>query len=101
MGEIDLLTGEIKAKMSVRIGQARLRRFAKQITNETLLDEEDRAFLSSALKDITDRGNIEIALDVKAKRVKSKGEYENVTEIDNTNFDAQSTGQVMWVNKIL
>ena len=72
--------------MSVRIGQARLRRFAKQITNETLLDEEDRAFLSSTLKDITDRGNIEIALDVKAKRVKSKDEYVQVGKSQDISF---------------
>ena len=86
--------------MSVRIGKARVRRLAEKITDETPLDEEDLALLSSALKDITDGGNIEIALDVKAKRVKSKSEYENATEIDDTYFDAQSTGQVMWLNKI-
>ena len=86
--------------MRVRIGQARLRRLAEKITNETPLDKEDRAFLGSTLKDITDGGNAEIALDVKAERVKSKGVYENATEIDDSYFDAQSTGQVMWLNKI-
>ena len=72
--------------MSVRIGKARVRRLAEKITDETPLDEEDLALLSSALKDITDGGNKEIALVVKAKRVKSKGEYENVEKSQDISF---------------
>ena len=72
--------------MRVRIGQARLRRLAEKITNETPLDKEDRAFLGSTLKDITDGGNAEIALDVKAERVKSKGEYVQVEKSQDISF---------------
>ena len=66
--------------MSVRKGQARLRKLAEKITNETPLDEEDRAFLSSALKDIADGGDAEIALDVKANRGERKSEHVRITK---------------------
>ena len=66
--------------MSIRIGQTRLRKLAEKITNETPLDQEDRAFLSSALKDIADGGDAEIALDVKANRGERKSEHVRITK---------------------
>ena len=66
--------------MSVRKGQARLRKLAHKITNEMPLDTEDRAFLGSALKAIAAGGDAEIALNVKAKKGERKGEHVRVTK---------------------
>lgn len=60
--------------MRVRDGQARLKRLAKKIANNTPLDEAERDFLSSALAAIASGGDAETALQVKAKRGERKSQ---------------------------
>ncbi len=61
--------------MSVRNGQARLRKISKHIANGSALSEEDREFLSSALMEIASGRDAETALDVKAKKGERKSEH--------------------------
>jgi len=60
--------------MSVRVGQARLKRLAKKIANNTPLDDTERDFLSSALAAIASGEDAETALQVKAKRGERKSQ---------------------------
>ena len=59
--------------MSVREGQARLRKISKAIADELPLSKEDRTFLSTALMKIALGDDAERALGVKAKRGERKG----------------------------
>ncbi len=61
--------------MSVRKGQARLRKISKHIANGSALSEDDREFLSSALMEIASGRDAETVLDVKAKRGERKSEH--------------------------
>ena len=60
--------------MSVRNGQARLRKISKNIASDLPLSKEDKEFLSSALMEIASGENAERALDVKAKKGERKSE---------------------------
>ena len=61
--------------MSVRKGQVRLGKIAKQLESNSSISGEDRLFLSSALKAIADGRDAENALGVKAKRGERKGKH--------------------------
>ena len=61
--------------MSVRKGQARLRKISKHIAIGSALSEEDREFLSAALMEIASGRDAETALDVKAKKGERKSEH--------------------------
>ena len=56
--------------MSIRKGQARLRKISKDIENDLPLSKKDKDFLCSALMQIASGEDAELALDVKAKKVK-------------------------------
>ena len=67
--------------MSVREGQARLRKLARMLAdlpNPT----EDTEFLSTALLEIASGEDAESALGVKAKRGERKGSHDRKTKID-------------------
>ena len=70
--------------MSVRKGQARLRKIATQISSDTPLSDEDQIFLMTALRTIADGGDADTALDVKAKKGERKSQYAR-----NTAFNKQ------------
>ena len=60
--------------MSVRKGQARLRRIATHISSDAPLSDEDLTFLVTALQTIANGEDAETALGVKAKRVREKAD---------------------------
>ena len=66
--------------MSVRKGQARLRKLVNLLENLPN-SNEDTEFLKSALKEIASGKDANIALSVKAKRGERKGEYSRKTKI--------------------
>lgn len=68
--------------MSVREGQAALRKISKDIADELPLSKEDRTFLSTALMQIASGEDAESALGVKAKRGERKGAHDRRTKID-------------------
>ena len=68
--------------MSVREGQATLRKISKDIADELPLSKEDRTFLSTALMQIASGEDAESALGVKAKRGERKGAHDRRTKID-------------------
>lgn len=70
--------------MSVRKGQARLRKIATQIFSDAPLSNEDQAFLVTALQTIADGGDADTALGVKAKKGERKSHYAR-----NTDFNKQ------------
>ena len=70
--------------MSVRKGQARLRRIATHISSDAPLSDEDRAFLITALQTIANGEDAETALGVKAKKGERKSRH-----IMNTEFNKQ------------
>ena len=70
--------------MSVRKGQARLRKIATQISSDAPLSDEDQAFLATALQTIADGGDADTALGVKAKKGERKSHYAR-----NTAFNKQ------------
>jgi len=61
--------------MSVRAGQAKLRRLAGQLAEGIDLDSTDLNFLVEALLEIADGSDAEIALGVKAKRGERKSKH--------------------------
>ena len=66
--------------MSVRKGQARLRKLARMLAdlpNPT----KDTEFLSSALSEIASGGDANAALGVKAKRGERKGEHDRLSKM--------------------
>ena len=67
--------------MSVREGQARLRKISKAIADELPLSKEDRTFLSTALMKIASGEDAETSLGVKAKRGERKGIHDRQTKI--------------------
>ena len=67
--------------MSVRKGQARLRKISKDIANDLPLSKEEKAFLSSALMEIASGENAETALEVKAKKGERKSDHARKTKI--------------------
>ena len=66
--------------MSVRKGQARLRRIATHISSDAPLSDEDQAFLVTALQTIANGEDAETALGVKAKKGERKSHYARNTE---------------------
>ena len=70
--------------MSVRKGQARLRKIATQISSDAPLSDEDQAFLVTALQTIANGEDAETALGVKAKKGERKSRH-----IMNTEFNKQ------------
>ena len=66
--------------MSVRKGQARLRKIATQISSDAPLSDEDQAFLVTALQTIANGEDAETALGVKAKKGERKSHYARNTE---------------------
>ena len=68
--------------MSVRKGQARLRRLSNNVANDMPHSKEDKDFLSSALMQIASGEDAESALGVKAKRGERKGAHDRRTKID-------------------
>ena len=72
--------------MSVRKGQARLRKIATQISSDTPLSDEDQAFLVTALQTIADGGDADTALGVKAKKGERKSHYARNTEFNKQLF---------------
>ena len=61
--------------MSVRKGQARLLKIAKLLESKSPIPADHRAFLATALKEISDGGDAEAALEVKAKRGERKSKH--------------------------
>ena len=61
--------------MSVRKGQARLLKIAKLLESKSPIPADHRAFLVTALKEISDGGDAEAALEVKAKRGERKSKH--------------------------
>jgi hypothetical protein len=59
--------------MSLRSGQARLKKLSKQLSGDGALSLDDREFLAKALSDISVGVDPEQALGVKAKRGERKG----------------------------
>ena len=72
--------------MSVRKGQARLRKIATQISSDAPLSDEDQGFLVTALQTIADGGDADTALGVKAKRGERKSHYARNTEFNKQLF---------------
>ena len=70
--------------MSVRKGQARLRRIATHISSDAPLSDEDLTFLVTALQTIANGEDAETALGVKAKKGERKSRH-----IMNTEFNKQ------------
>ena len=68
--------------MSVREGQARLRRLSNNVANDLPHSKEDKDFLSSALMQIALGEDAARALGVKAKRGERKGAHDRRTKID-------------------
>ena len=68
--------------MSVRAGQAKLRRLAGQLAEGIDLDSTDLNFLVEALLEIADGSDAEIALGVKAKRGERKGKHVRKTKLN-------------------
>ena len=66
--------------MSVRKGQARLRKIATHISSDAPLSDEDQAFLVTALQTIANGEDAETALGVKAKKGERKSHYARNTE---------------------
>ena len=67
--------------MSIRDRQARLRDLAEKISTSTPLYEEEKEFLSTALIEIANGMDAEIALDVKAKRGERKSKAMSDSEL--------------------
>jgi hypothetical protein len=67
--------------MSVRKGQARLKKIAGQISKDKKLGTEDKEFLVNALSEISNGEDVEIALDVKAKRGERKSKAMSDSEL--------------------
>lgn len=61
--------------MSVRTGQARLKKLALQITGDVPLSKSDRDFLTTALQNIASGMDAEHALGVKAQKGERKGKH--------------------------
>ena len=61
--------------MSARKGQARLLKIAKLLESKSPIPADHRAFLVTALKEISDGGDAEAALEVKAKRGERKSKH--------------------------
>jgi hypothetical protein len=61
--------------MSVRKGQARLKKLAVQINGGAALNEVDRDFLATALQEIASGVDAESALGVKAQKGERKGQH--------------------------
>lgn len=61
--------------MSVRTGQARLKKLALQITGGVALSKSDRDFLTTALQNIASGMDAEHALGVKAQKGERKGKH--------------------------
>ena len=61
--------------MSVRAGQARLKKIAGQISDNTQLNPEDKDFLVNALHAIADGQKAEVAMNVKAKRGERRSKF--------------------------
>lgn len=61
--------------MSLRKGQARIEKIAQQLESNSSISDEDRLFLSGALKQISDGADAETALGVKAKRGERKSRH--------------------------
>ena len=72
--------------MSVRKGQARLRKIATQISSDAPLSDEDQAFLVTALQTIANGGDADTALGVKAKKGERKSDYARQTEFNKQLF---------------
>ena len=70
--------------MSVRKGQARLRKIATHISSDAPLSDEDLTFLVTALQTIANGEDAETALGVKAKKGERKSRH-----IMNTEFNKQ------------
>ena len=66
--------------MSIRKGQARLRKISKDIENDLPLSKKDKDFLCSALMQIASGEDAELALDVKAKKGERKSEHSQQTK---------------------
>ena len=67
--------------MSVRKGQARLRKIAKQLESNSPISNDDRLFLSQALKAISDGADAKTALNVRATRGERSGRHTRQTDI--------------------
>ncbi len=61
--------------MSVRTGQARLKKLALQITGGVALSKSDRGFLATALQNIASGMDAERALGVKAQKGERKSKH--------------------------
>ena len=72
--------------MSVRKGQARLRKIATQISSDAPLSDEDQAFLATALPNREEGGDADTALGVKAKKGERKSHYARNTEFNKQLF---------------
>ena len=72
--------------MSVRKGQARLRKIATHISSDAPLSDEDQAFLVTALQTIANGEDAETALGVKAKKGERKSHYARNTEFNKQLF---------------
>jgi len=70
--------------VSVRKGQARLKKIADQIADDIQLSAQDKEFLVKALTKIYDGEDAEAALGVKAKKGERKSEYDRVTKFNKT-----------------
>ena len=68
--------------MSIRKGQARLRKISKDIENDLPLSKKDKDFLCSALMQIASGEDAEIALGVKAKKGERKSKHSQQTKIE-------------------
>ena len=68
--------------MSIRAGQARLRKLARQLAAGTDIGSTDLDFLVDALLKIADGSDAEIALGVKAKKGERKGSNVRKTKLN-------------------
>ena len=67
--------------MSVRTGQARLKKLAVQINSGAMLNEIDRDFLTAALQEIASGADAEAALGVKAQKGERKGQHAQASKV--------------------
>ena len=68
--------------MSVRAGQAKLRKLANQLVHNKELPAVDKKFLVQALSDIADSKDAETALGVKAKKGERKNKYVRIRKFN-------------------
>ena len=68
--------------MSARKGQTRLKKIARQISQDKQLSPEDKEFLVKALIEISDGGDAETALGVKFKKGERKSKYAKDTKLN-------------------